>query len=210
MRTTFRHGDKMLSVESRPAEIDFSELLEATEIEDDDHYEAPWDNRDGYDHNRTPVSRLHDNANYTEMQGYTSSHYYRENFIVAPKDGEDWGLYEYMRQRGASRQVAAEAVAAQRRRIIAQLVQWLEHGWQWYCVTCNYEVLGEEYINSLGGIDDYDYARELKEEVALEVARELEEAGYTVTGKPDAPGCYNRADKQAELRRKLALHNWSA
>jgi len=115
-----------------------------------------------------------------------------------------------MRERGASRQVAREAVAAERRRTLAQLVKWYDSGWEWYGVRCRFEALGDGYQDSLWGIDDAEYAETLKEEIALNVAAQLEEAGYTVTGKPEHRQTYTRADKQARLRRNLAAQSWAA
>ena len=55
-----------------------------------------------------------------------------------------------------------------------------------------------------------EYAETLKEEIALNVAAQLEEAGYTVTGKPKHRQTYTRADKLARLSRNLAAQNWAA
>ena len=67
--------------------------------------------------------------------------------------------------------MAAETVAAERRRTLAQLVKWYEDGWQWYGVRCRFDTLGDEYEASLWGIDDAEYAeRDIKVEMALDVA----------------------------------------
>lgn len=66
-----------------------------------------------------------------------------------------------------------------------------------------------ERLHSLWGIDDPEYAESLKEEIALNVAAQLEEAGYTVTGKPEHRQTWTRADKQARLARNLAAQNWT-
>ena len=77
-------------------------------------------------------------------------------------------------------------------------------------MRCRFEVLGDEYSDSLWGIDDAEYAESLKEEMALNVAAQLEEAGYSVTGRPEHRQSYTRADKQARLSRNLAAQNWAA
>ena len=102
--------------------------------------------------------------------------------------GYRWGLP--LRPRvAASRQVAAEALAADAAEPSRQLVEWYEDGWQWYGVRCRYDALGDEYEASLWGIDDAEYAeREIKVEMALDVADQLEKAGFTVTGKPENAG----------------------
>ena len=97
---------------------------------------------------------------------------------------------------------------------LAQLVKWYDDGWQWYGVRCRFDTLGDEYEASLWGIDDAEYAeRDIKVEMALDVAAQLEKAGFTVTGKPEhGPGFQglSRADKQEHIRRNLAAQNWAA
>jgi len=215
MRNTFRHGDTMIAVESRPATIAFDDLLAATEVVNDE-YESmtPWEQCDGFEHTATPECRFRDEADAREMQGSVYCDGHRERLVIElPKD-EDYGIYQYMRERGASRQVAREAVAAERRRTLARLVEWYADGWEWFGVKCDFEVLGERFDASLWGIDDPDYAeREVKEEMALDVAHQLEKAGYTVTGKPDRQDAYlthRREVKQGQLSRNLAAQNWAA
>jgi len=215
MRNTFRHADTMIAVESRPATIRFGEILEATEVVAD-QYESmtPWEHCDGFEHTATPERRFRDEANAREMQGSVYCDGHRERLVIELPKEEDYGIYQHMRERGASRQVAREAVAAERRRTLAQLVEWYGNGWEWFGVKCDFEVLGEQFDASLWGIDDPDYAeREVKEEIALEVAHQLEKAGYTVAGKPDRQAAYlrhRREVKQWQLTRNLAAQNWTA
>ena len=148
------------------------------------------------------------------MQGYARTWDRGERYIITLPAGEDYGVYEYARKCGASRGVAAEMAAASRRQTLVQLVKWYEQGWTWYGVRCQVEILGEEYEASLWGIDDADYAeREVKIEMALDVAGQLEKAGYTVVGKPESrPGWHGwtRQDKQERLARNLSAQNWAA
>jgi len=215
MRNTFRHTDTMIAVESRPATISFEEILEATEVVAD-QYESmtPWEHCDGFEHTATPERRFRDEADAREMQGSVYCDGHRERLVIELPKEEDYGIYQHMRERGASRQVAHEAVAAERRRTLAQLVEWYGNGWEWFGVKCDFEVLGEQFDASLWGIDDPDYAeREVKEEIALEVAHQLEKAGYTVAGKPDRQAAYlrhRREVKQGQLTRNLAAQNWTA
>jgi hypothetical protein len=210
-KSTFRHGDTMIAVESRPATIAFDDLLAATEVIYD-QYESmtPWEHCDGFEHTATPERRFRDEANAREMQGSVYCDGHRERLVIELSDKEDYGILDYARRNGASRQVAAEMVAAERRRTLAQLVKWYDSGWEWYGVRCRFEVLGDEHNDSLWGIDDAEYAETLKEEIALNVAAQLEEAGYTVTGKTEHCQTYTRGDKQARLTRNLAAQNWAA
>ena len=211
MRNTFRHGDTMIAVESQPATIAFDDILKATEVVADE-YESmtPWEHCDGFEHVATPERRFRDEADAREMQGSVYCDGHRERLVIELPREEDYGIYQYAREHGASRQVAAEMVAAERRRTLAQLVKWYGDGWEWFGVKCDFEVLGDEYHDSIWGVDDAEYAETLKEEIALEVAGQLEEAGYTVTGKPEHRQTYTRADKQARLTRNLAAQNWAA
>ena len=121
MRNTFRHGDTMIAVESQPATIAFDDLLAATRVIDDtDNGEAPWENWDGWEHTAKPP-RAFDHADVREMQGYACTSGRGERYVIQLPAGDTDGVYRYARERGASRQVAAEALAAARRQTIAQL-----------------------------------------------------------------------------------------
>lgn len=234
MRSTIRHGDTMIAVETTPATIDYADILDATEVDADDSgfSDAPWENSDGFEHTATPERRMPDEADAREMRGNVWTN--REQVVIQLAEGEDWGIYKHARENGASRQVAAELVAASRRQTLDQLCRWYLDGWQWYGVRCEFAVLGDEYGASVWGIDDPDYAEDsVREEIAGEVVHQLEEAGYTVTGKPEPPKRLHarhcgtvvsregirqewytrgltREEWQAEHARKLATQNWKA
>lgn len=118
-----------------------------------------------------------------------------------------WGPYpsEYMAA-GTPKQVYLEERAEVRRRAIEQLVKWYDDGWQWYGVACEFL----DYESSIWGILTEDdspsdpYLDEVKVEMALEVAGQLEDAGFTVINQP--PGVKTRADKQRELRWRICRH----
>ena len=78
-------------------------------------------------------------------------------------------------------------------------------------MRCRFDALGDEYDDSLWGIDDAEYAETLKEEIALNVAAQLEEAGYTVTDKPEQPPNLRREPtSRPASSRNLAAQNWAA
>jgi hypothetical protein len=168
---------------------------------------TPWPTPHGFEHTVTEARRFRPDADpdVREMQGCVYSEGDRERIVIELPKGEDYGIYDYLRAAGASKQVAREAVAAERRRTLAQLAKW---------VKCEFEALGDEYAASVWGIDDEDYAeREVKEEIAYEVAHQLEAAGYNVTGKPDRQAGYNahrREVKKDRLTRNMAAQNWAA
>lgn len=207
--TLLRQDDTMVAVETASAIVDFATILEATKVVSDDHAtEAPWDNCDGFDH-RVETAVHGDERNLREMQGYCYCDFLHESVVITLSDDEDYGIFDSQRSMGASRQVAREVVAAERKRTLARLVDWYSNGWQWYGVQCDFDVLGENFGASVWGIDDDDYARrEIVDEIADEVADQLEKAGFTVTNRPDRPAYSGREAKQQRIRYNLNIQNW--
>lgn len=194
-RILTRDGETMVevSVTTRPAVIQFSDILERVKVEPDDFAEAPWDNSDGYEH-----EVIDDNTDGESVGSFSDSRGKMKRVIT--KEFSDWGSAG----RGASKQVQFEAHAKEVARSLRQIVKWYENGWSVWCVSCSY--LG--CSDSLCGIydDDGDYVEEQKSEIAANVAAELEEQGYTVEGKPSPR---NRiADAKYWHARKLNSQNW--
>jgi hypothetical protein len=156
-----RIGDSMTATVS--AIIEWQTIFDHTKVVTDSlTTETPWDMCEGYAHTVTRCGG--------------------RELIQLTKD--DWGIYDYMRQRGASKQVARECVTKQRKRTLAQLVDWYENGWEWWGVKGNVNILGKVYEDSLWAIDSYEYAEECREEIARNIAYQLKEDGFTVTGVP--------------------------
>lgn len=202
MQTLLRQNDTMIAVETASAVVDFADILEATKVVPDEcSSDSPWENCDGFEH-KVESARRCDQYNVAEMQGTCYCGGYRETIAITLPDDEDYGIYDWQRARGATRQVAREAVAAERRRTLAQLVEWYTKGWQWYGVQCDFSILGQDFDASVWGIDNDDYAeREIVGEIADEVANQLEKAGFTVTDRPErAP--------QTHIRSNLNMQNW--
>jgi hypothetical protein len=175
----------MVSVEVRtaPAVIPFASILEKTTVVYDDHETmTPWDNCDGFEHEAVRESSLLGRPR--DMQGAV---YCQDGRVVIVLGDSDLGLYDYLRERGASKQVAREAVAADRRGRIKQLRQWYANGWEWYGVKCDFPTLGQRYDASVWGFDSQEYAESERQDIAYEVVAQLEEDGFTVTGKPEPP-----------------------
>jgi len=205
MQTIIRHGDTMIAVKTTPATIDFADILAATEVVADENSDAPWEQWDGLEHTAKQSRHLPD-ANATLMQGYALAHG-RQQLVIQLPAGDIYGIVKHARAT-ASRQVAAELSAAEKRRTLAQLVDWYENGWQWYRVKCNFSILSESYSDSVWGIDSKESAEEMREEIAGQVASQLEEVGFTVTGEPVATGP-TRQNKADRLSRNLASQNWN-
>jgi hypothetical protein len=212
--TLLRQDDVMVAVKTASAVVDFATIEEATKVVYDNHYdETPWDSCDGFDHEVETSchgsARFEGERDFSEMQGYCYSDAEREFIVITLPDDADFGIFNWQRSIGATRQVAREAVAADRKRTLAKLVDWYANGWQWYGVRCDFEVLGQDFGASVWGIDDHDYAhREVVDEIADEVAAQLEKAGFTVTNRPVRPDYPSREAKQERLRRNLNIQNW--
>jgi hypothetical protein len=194
--------------ERRPRRIDFSEILEASQVVvDEDHQETPWDSCVGYDHDTT---RRGLDSHDEDRRGFC----YADRgavLITLDTDREDREYHQRLRREGCSRQVAAELVAMDRRARLDQLVKWYSHGWEWWGVRCDFA--GES--GSLWGIDSCEYAREeVRQEIALEVAAMLEDRGYLIENKPTPPrflrGCnWTREDQRRMYRRNVNRFNVS-
>lgn len=182
-----------VQVQTLESRVDFADILKAVKADTDYGMPAPWEDCDGFEHTLTPADRFDERADYERMQGYCYTDRRRKVITLPP--GEDYGVYDYHRARGASKQVARELSAQARARTIDQLKRWYQNGWQVWFVSCNY--LGAQ--DSLGGVydDSGDYLEEVKQEVAENVAAELEKDGFEVFGQPEA-----------EPRLKLSANGW--
>lgn len=171
-----------VQVETLESRVDFADILEAVKVSPDEHSPAPWEDCDGFEHTITPADKLIDEIRATRMQGYCYAD--RRRKVITLPEGEDYGVFDYHRARGASKQVARELSAQARAKTIAQLKRWYQYGWQCWYVSCDY--LGAH--DSLGGVydDSGDYLEDVKREVAENVAAELESQGFEVFGKPEA------------------------
>lgn len=201
MKSEHRHrdGDTMVcvTVETLRAVIDFADIREAVNVEPDEFMsEAPWEHCDGYEHIVRPI-RSNEEGDSEAAFTYQG----RRQIVIVDTDH---GIYDYLRERGASRQVAREAVARDRQRTIEQLIGWYQDGWQWWSVHCDYL----DADDGVGGVDCEEYASgDLSEEVALNVAHELESRGFTVTGKPDRRAGYLES-RRYHLRQNLLMGTW--
>jgi len=204
---TYRDGDTLITVtlETKSAVIDYADILDATEVVPDyDHGETPWDSCDGFKHEAVRVRDL-DHADAKKMQGYCWHDGDREHVVITLPKGEDWGTFDYWRERGASKQFAAEKVAENRRQTIKTLREWYQYGWQWYGVKCEFE--GEH--ESVWGIDDEDYAEKyVRDEIASQMAYELMKKGYTVVNLP--VDTEKKLTAHREYSRSMTAEQWRA
>jgi hypothetical protein len=186
-RTQHTHRDGntlvLVTVETRPAVIDFADVYKATEVVPDElSYEAPWEHWDDWQHTATDLddSRF-DGVSRDSLRKAAGECWDEGNrrrvLIEQPYDSD---LYKWYRDNGASRGVARQLVAKSMAKRLEQIVKWYRYGWEWWAVKGEYNGC----YARVGGIDDDGYAEEMRREIAGELASELEDAGYTVINYP--------------------------
>jgi hypothetical protein len=196
-----------VTTEVTPNVVDFQDILDATEIVGDDDMGPPWKEHDGWDHETVSDSAYEERgADVCAMRAWCCS----ENTVVELSKDDDARILRFHRERGCSKQVAREILAIDRRQRLAQIVERRSVGYPWYGVTCDFQGYG----SSCWGIDDYDYAyRDVRCEVADEVAYEMEQDGYTVANKPVFVHMKGRNQTKEEyramLKRNLRLDCWT-
>ena len=180
MRTYTRENDLVVRVDVKtfPAVVDFREILDSVEVRPDEWADPPWETCDGLEH-------THENGE-----------------IVIPWDES---LERYYRQRGASKQVAKQLTArsmAKRREYLASVYA---NGYEVWGVSCDFR----GFHDSVWGVDDYGYATgEMSEEIALNVASEMQAAGFDVVNLPDRCQLYKQ-NRRDSYRRNVHLFDWS-
>jgi hypothetical protein len=188
----------IVTVDSHAAVIDFGDIRAVVSVEPDEfHNETPWKGCDGYKHElRAPRS---------DVEAESKACFYhdgRQQIIILEFNS---GLYQWLRDNGASRQSAREFVALDRQKTIEQLKEWYTEGWEWWQVSCEFRGASA----SVCGVDDYEYADGASaDDIADEVASELVSSGYTVTGRPDRRAAY-RDGRKRTLRSRHLIGTWS-
>lgn len=191
---------------TRPKYVEWEDIVAAVEVRDDDSYrDAPWEDCDGYEHSTERASRVDGDA--SEYRGYCWHDGDRTQIVVTVDraDSQSWGWAGT----GASKQVIAECNACEIGRTIDQLANWYANGWNYYGVTCDYF----DCHDSIWGVDDYKYAAgEMTQEIAANVADQLENAGHIIENRP-APekrlaNGYTVASWKAEMSRRIHAQDW--
>ena len=176
MRTYARENDVVVRVDIRtfPAIVDFCEILDSVDVCPDEFADMPWETGDGLEHTRNGEE------------------------ITIPWDES---LERYYRERGASKQVAKQLTARSMAKRREYLTSVYANGYEVWGVSCDFQ----GFHDSIWGVDDYEYARgELSEEIALNIASEMQAVGFVVENIPDR--CPNRRDT---YRRNVHLFDWS-
>lgn len=210
VKTVERFSDTIvettIEIETRPAVVDYRDILEACEVVPDDLHGAPWDECDGWEHTSTRLLDMDDpdSSNYDAhaRRGYAIE---MRSPVIIELEVDFGDDYRHYRKCGMSKQSASEMVALAKRSRLDTIVKWYENGYEWYGVKG--EHLDRE--DSLWGIDGYDYAYDhARHDIANEIADQLEDDGYAITNRPD-PVKLGRQAKRDRLKRNLKLDCWT-
>lgn len=171
-----------ITEERLPRVVLWADLLAACEWVGDDYAGVPWEDEDGWEHEFCKARDFDDAANTSEMCGFVCPSR-GPNYVVTVAGADPWGVGAYARARGASRQVAAELAAENKRLTIETLARW--RGDDGYSSECCVLKFGD-YRASLSGIGEPDeaYRREVESELAAEVAADLVKDGFKIKGRP--------------------------
>lgn len=194
------HNDKIIEVISivRERVIKFSDILDNCKVESEqEFYFDVFDYDDGYSFKWI---RNFDDSLRESYLFYNAGHYQYGLFEINKKAFKN--ELEFYRNKGASKQVAFELTQRSFRNRINYAQRIFSGDEGFYTVSCEYL----DHFNSLGFCDD-TVIEETKEEMALHVARELEDEGYIIEGKPTPK---NQHDQKIErfkdtLKRNLNL-----
>lgn len=192
-KTLYQRQDNVIvkvTVETFPAVIEWQDIVDAIEVVPDDWPEKPWQNCDGYDHDL----RLLPINDKNQRNGHAA--FVHNGLWVTVEMDYDQDLYDWYRNRGASKQAADQLTRQSLRKRIELIISWYRNGWEWWFVR------GEMHgcHASVGGIDDYDYAKQCCSEIAHELAGELTALGYEIKGEAEP-------QKQIHHRNNVNLFN---
>ena len=179
MRTYTRENDLVVRIDVKtfPAVVDFREILDSVEVRPDEWADPPWETCDGLEHTRDGEE------------------------ITIPWDES---LERYYRERGASKQVAKQLTARSMGKRREYLASVYANGYEVWGVVCDFL----DFHDSVWGVDDYEYARgEMSEEIALNVASEMQSAGFDVVNLPDRCHLYQQ-NRRDNYRRNVHLFDW--
>ena len=178
-----RIGAQIVHQVSEPAEVEWDTLIESAEIEQGNDSGKPGDNGDIFGHSVESmpgdVDDPHECRNYVEQSGRGYHRIELDRTATKMLDDE----YKWYRANGASKQVAFERRAMQLRNTLDRITSWYRDQWQYVGVIVSY---GDDYTESLWGIDDEDYARdEIIPELCHQLADAMELDGYTILNRPN-------------------------
>ncbi len=172
-----------------PAMVSYASLQSMVEVSEPQDEMYPWDEQDGWEHDLIDApcynALAFDKAHNFVYQGRRRCH-----VVVTDKSygGESFGYrFASLRSRGASKQVAREAIADRDREYVTQIIQWYNHGYKTVDMEFKTKIAGKQYSAECCGYEDHpDAIADGKRGILYDVVHELEEDGFIVVDKPDA------------------------
>lgn len=216
----YKGGVGMVTTQGRvetkqPAVITYSQIQEAVTVEEDcgDMNLPPWEESDGWEHAQKLPQ--HDGE-------YDSHRFVRcDNDFLIVIDHNSYGgwsresRYESFRCKGASKQVAAELVAQQDREYVRQLKDWYQNGIDYWAICVNLPAPFNYLNESLGRIDDYDYAVSEAADTIYNICERVRACGWEISDGPtvaDIQKIDQTKRRQVKLDRLLGnlnMFNWT-
>ena len=198
-------GDKVarIVVTERPRSVTWEQLLKGCKVEEDRYADPPWDMGTVEDHTVESIGRLdRDDLRREAHDTYCDDRGTWQRVVLK---GDGLSTPGWWRERGLSKQRAAEMAAEQNRRTAEQVARWRRDGWEVVTVSCSLY----EYGDSVSGVYDPDsaYLRELQEDMAREVAHQMVQDGYVIEGMPPVadPAAQRLANQRETYHRNLWL-----
>ncbi len=198
-----------------PIHISFEWIKKQANIEPDTDAGMPWEDEDGWEHSIVDTDEFR--GSYKDLRtavGYISHTQGRVVLNGNSYCGENGTVrLAYFRAKGASKQVARELVATQDRHYIKQIVEWYVDGYPCCYIKIDLKLGGKTYEAACGGVEEAyaeDTENGMVNEIAGEIAAQLEHDGFIVTGHDRQAGY--QANRKAALKDRLThnlnLFNW--
>lgn len=207
--SVFSQAEKTLTeVETVNAIIDFSTIATACTVHEENNDDRqPWEDDEYYDHElQTPSDFKHSNKLFKQTRGYVRT--INGRIVMPNREAFLEEQYDELRHRyGCSKQVAREGAATILRNWFKQLVDWHRGCYSYHTLVIECIAAGYTYREMLGGILDYEDLDKheqqlLREELAAELAYQLENDGFIIVNKPEytaSKHCRNRYNHQQSV-----------
>lgn len=208
----FVHGDQMVRIVTtvRSRYISFHKILaKADTVPDHSPAYSPFDLHD-YEHELVGWPQASLGVPWNELSRAVRCVYIDgepRKIELSDDARQAVDVYDYLRRRGASKQVAREAQAESLASTYRYIQRCYIEDWCPWIAECRY--LGEEGRHdgfSLAGDDGRQACYEACLEAAQDVACALEERGFVVVDKPTFPGYDRRASLLEKIARNLGFH----
>ena len=199
-----------------PRAVDYDRLRKLVSIEPDPYHEAPWDAMDMYEHDIIWASDFAGDSNSLRnalgfaRSGGTSCLIVVHGGMNNYKQTKNYqNEFDYYRELGASKQVAAEMIANRVAADTAKIADWYNNGIEWWFVTCRIVRGDKSYEDTLAGVLGTEEYEDSAANVVDLVASYLEDDGYEIVNRPPTQRLKVVEFKQ-KLQRNKELFNWKS